>query len=94
MLSADDVSLLQLFVLIRAATERVSEERLLAEVERRNIRGFTATALRGLVSSLVHKGLIRLVNGDELAFVATGQGQKAAEEARTQLSNLLALLDD
>jgi hypothetical protein len=53
MISADDRSLLRLFVLIRAANERVAKERLLAEVERRNIRGFTATALRGIVSSLV-----------------------------------------
>jgi hypothetical protein len=94
MISADDRSLLRLFVLIRAANERVAKEGLLAEVERRNIRGFTATALRGIVSSLVRKKLIRLVKGDESAFEGTKQGQEAAKEARARLATLTTLLDD
>lgn len=93
MISADDRSLLRLFMLIRAANERVSKEWLLAEVERRNIHGFTATALRGLVSYLVRKRLIRPVKGDESAFEATKQGQEAAREARARLATLMTLLD-
>lgn len=94
MISADDRSLLRLFVLLRAANERVSREILFAEVERRNISGFTATALRGLVSSLVRKRLIRLVKGDESGFEATKLGQEAAREARARLATLTTLLDD
>ena len=94
MISTDDRSLLTLFVLIRAENERVSKGVLLAEVERRNIRGFKATALHGIVSSLVRKKLIRLVNGDEPTFDATKQGQEAAREARTRLATLMTLLED
>ena len=94
MISADDRSLLRLFVLIRAANERVSNEGLLAEVERRNIPGFTATALRGVVLSLIRRRLIRPVKGDESALEATKQGQEAAREARARLTNLMTVLDD
>ena len=94
MISTDDRSLLRLLVLIRAANERVSKEMLLAEVERRNIPGFRATALRGVVSSLVRKRLIRLVKGDESAFEATKQGHVAAREARARLATLMTLLAD
>jgi hypothetical protein len=94
MSSADDISLLRLFVLIRAAKQGISEECLLVEFERRNIHGLTAKALRSILSSLVRRGLIRLVKGDASAFVATRQGQQAATEAGARLSNLMTLLND
>lgn len=92
MISANDRSFLRLFVLIRAANERVSKEVLLGEVRCRSIRGFSATALRGVVASLVRKKLIRLVRGGESAFEATKRGQEAAREARDRLATLINLL--
>lgn len=94
MISADDLSVLRLFVLIRASNERVSQETLLAEVERRKIRGLTATALRGLLSSLVRRRLIRPVKGDLPAFEATRQGRQVAKEARGRLAAWMTLIDD
>jgi hypothetical protein len=89
----DDLWLVQLYVLIRAANEPLSEERILAYVRRRKIRDVTATQIRRLLSSLVRKGIIRPTNGRQMAFVTTHQGRKAAAEARARLSRLLELLN-
>jgi hypothetical protein len=79
-MSADDLWLLRLFVLIRASKGRISEESIVAEFERWKIGGVTITRIRRLLSSLV--------------FVATREGQKAALEIRARLSPLLVPDDD
>ena len=94
MMSADDLWLLRLFVLIRAAKERISEESLRAELDRRKIGGITSAVLRRLLSSLAGSGLIQLIQGDGSVFIATRQGRKAARETLARLSPLIALLDD
>jgi hypothetical protein len=91
--SIDDRWLLQLFVLIRAATEPVSVETVLAYAERHELRGMTATKIRRLVTALTRRGVIQPAKGDAPGFIATRQGRKAAAEARTRLSNLMSLLD-
>ena len=92
MVSADDLGLLRLFVLLRAAKGSVSEESLLAELKRRRIDGVTRTVLHRLLSSLLARGLIRVTQGDESVVLATRQGQKVARETRARLLPLIALL--
>lgn len=58
-LSRDDGWLLQLFVLIRAAREPVSEEALLEYAERHRLHGITASKIRRLLSGLVRKGFVQ-----------------------------------
>jgi hypothetical protein len=92
-MSTDDLWLLRLFVLIRAATEAVSAETVLAYAERHELRGITTTKIRTLLAALTRRGVIQPAKGDAHRFVATRQGRKAAAEARTRLSNLISLLD-
>jgi len=94
MISEDDLWLLRLFVLVRAAKERISEESLLAELDRRKIGGITSAQLRRLLSSLVGRGLIQLIQEDGSVFIATRQGRKTEREALARLSSLIALLND
>ena len=52
-LSSDDLWRLELFVLIHAAGEPVSEEMVQESAERKELHGITATKIRGLFSALV-----------------------------------------
>src|SRR5687768_12300722 len=88
----NDFWLVQLFVLIRAAREPVSEGRIIAYVERSKIE-VTTSRIRNLLSSLIRNGLIQRTDGDDPAFVATSSGRKAAAEAHARLSRLVAVLN-
>jgi hypothetical protein len=92
-LSTDDRRLLQLFVLIRAADEPVSEEMLRSYTERHGLEGITAAKIRGILRALVRRGVIQPSKGAERSFIATPQGRKAAAEAQARLSNLMSLLN-
>jgi hypothetical protein len=80
-LSADDLWLFRLFVLMRPGGP-VSEEIVLALRVR--------TALRALVKS-GHLGQVEIRAS---LFEATGLGKKAASATRVRLSSLLAISDD
>jgi hypothetical protein len=92
-LSTDDLWLLQLYVLIRAATEPVSEETVWSYAERHGLCGITAAKIRRLLRALARRGIIQPSKNADRGFVATRQGKKAAADARARLSNLMSLLD-
>jgi len=93
-LSTDDRWLLQLYVLIGAANEPVSDESLQSYAERHELVGITAAKIRSILAALVRRGVIRSSKDADRCFVATRQGKKAASEARARLSNLMSLLDE
>ena len=92
-LATDDRWLLQLFALIRAADEPVSEEVLRSYSERHGLHGISAAKIRGILSTLVSRRVIQPSKSSERCFVLTRQGRKVASEARLRLLNLMSLLD-
>jgi hypothetical protein len=92
-LSGEDLWLVRLAVLLRAAKEPVCEESILAEFERRHISGVTAPGVRTVLASLARKKLIRQVKGTESHFGATRRGREAVIEGAARLRALFNASD-
>lgn len=92
-LSGEDLWLVRLVVLLRAAKEPVCEETILADFELRHISGVTAPAVRRLLASLARKKLIRQVKGTESHFGATKRGRGAVLDATARLQVLFNLTE-
>jgi hypothetical protein len=90
-LSGEDLWLVRLVVLLRAAKEPVCEESILAEFERRRMSGVTAPGVRRVLASLARKKLIRQVKGAEPHFGATRRGREAVRDATARLQVLFDL---
>jgi hypothetical protein len=92
-LSKDEIWLVRLFVLSRAAKAPVSEGSILEELDGRKIEGVTAKELRSVLASLVRNGILIKVRGREERFNATRQGREAVIEATARLRALFNASD-
>jgi hypothetical protein len=84
--SRENLWLVRLIVLLRAVNGPVSEDSIVAELERRKIGGVTLARARRVMRDLFDGGYLRETNGRERLYAATRLGRKEASVARGRLT--------